>query len=457
MKMRFLSVLFMQPVASFSPTRLARYRRCLTAVSAQKPKGGDNMARMGTGGLKALPAITPANELISRARKKAYYVKEDTKLKNARQRARKHAAMQLDTLTKELSVPLRTVVEGYRRQLGRLHPYEAVVAALTVRALERDGTATLEDCLAQVKATHKKVLEVGKASAAACNKAESAAEAMELAELGTEATVREMEQGLGPLAKMLSIQKALRAVPVIELEVPTVVLVGAPNVGKSSIIRAVSTGTPEVNDYPFTTRGVTIGHMFEGAASSSQGQGQGGGEKEGTGRRFQIMDTPGVLSRPDEERNEMESLTIASLQHLPTAVVFVADLTGLSGDDKSSVLDQCEVRRELRERFPRRPWLDVVSKADLRLVSDEEHARNLESFLEAVDSTAPPSTKGGTVEKRGEEGFRASRDDVLFVSSLSGEGLVELRLRLGQMLMRVDVVLRDYERAQLKARQQLEK
>lgn len=45
----------------------------------------------------------------------------------------------------------------------------------------------------------------------------------------------------------------------------------------------------------------------------------------------QIMDTPGVLSRPDGERNEMEALTLASMQHLPTAVVFVMDLSGHSG------------------------------------------------------------------------------------------------------------------------------
>lgn len=43
------------------------------------------------------------------------------------------------------------------------------------------------------------------------------------------------------------------------------------------------------------------------------------------------MDTPGVLSRPDGERNEMEALTLASMQHLPTAVVFVMDLSGHSG------------------------------------------------------------------------------------------------------------------------------
>lgn len=36
--------------------------------------------------------------------------------------------------------------------------------------------------------------------------------------------------------------------------------------GKSSIIRAISTGTPEVNNYPFTTRGMTLGHVYDNVA-----------------------------------------------------------------------------------------------------------------------------------------------------------------------------------------------
>ncbi len=40
------------------------------------------------------------------------------------------------------------------------------------------------------------------------------------------------------------------------------------------------------------------------------------------------MDTPGLLDRPADERNEMEKLTFASLAHLPTAVLFVIDPTG---------------------------------------------------------------------------------------------------------------------------------
>jgi nucleolar GTP-binding protein len=84
----------------------------------------------------------------------------------------------------------------------------------------------------------------------------------------------------------------------------------------------------------------------------------------------QVMDTPGLLARPDEERNEMEALTLAAMQHLPTAVLFVMDLSGQAGDKCSSISDQFQLRREIRKRFPSRPWVDVVSKWDLGVSDD---------------------------------------------------------------------------------------
>jgi nucleolar GTP-binding protein len=41
---------------------------------------------------------------------------------------------------------------------------------------------------------------------------------------------------------LLDMGKELRSVPMIEPELQTVVLVGSPNVGKSSIVNAISTG-----------------------------------------------------------------------------------------------------------------------------------------------------------------------------------------------------------------------
>jgi nucleolar GTP-binding protein len=48
------------------------------------------------------------------------------------------------------------------------------------------------------------------------------------------------------------------------------------------------------------------------------------------------------------------------------------DLSGAAGDKCSSVADQLALRREMRSRFPRRPWIDVVSKVDLGIVPGAE-------------------------------------------------------------------------------------
>ena len=41
-----------------------------------------------------------------------------------------------------------------------------------------------------------------------------------------------------------------------------VALVGAPNVGKSFLVNVLSSGVPEVCDYPFTTRSIKMGHFY---------------------------------------------------------------------------------------------------------------------------------------------------------------------------------------------------
>ena len=85
-----------------------------------------------------------------------------------------------------------------------------------------------------------------------------------------------------------------------------------------------------------------------------------------------MTDTPGLLPRPDADRNAMEQLTIAALEHLPTVVLFVADGTGTCG---TSVAAQWSLRTELRARFPQKPWVDILSKADL-LAADSGHETN---------------------------------------------------------------------------------
>jgi nucleolar GTP-binding protein len=128
----------------------------------------------------------------------------------------------------------------------------------------------------------------------------------------------------------------------------------------------------------------------------------------------QVMDSPGVLARQDGvSRNEMEELTLAAMKHLPTAVMYVMDLSGQAGDKCSSVEDQLQLRKEIRQRFPRRPWIDVVSKVDLGIVDG-----TLEELEEILDGA--PYIK---------------------LSIQEGVGIDELRSEVLRMLGEVRVVL----------------
>eukprot|EP00904_Undaria_pinnatifida_P009504 jgi/Undpi1/5684/HiC_scaffold_2.g00958.m1 len=326
-----------------------------------------------TGGLKSLPIVTPSVELLSHANRRSKKVSQDMLIKNARNRSRKWTAERMDMLGKAVSKPLRDIVGKYKHQLPILHPFEATLADLTVRAREKTGERTLQSVLDDVNDFRKVALEISKSAARQGKLGEKKTEILQTMDDGYNRMEEHFMANGSVLEDLTGVQKALRGLPIVQLHLPTVVLVGAPNVGKSSIVRAVSTGTPEVNSYPFTTRGMALGHMFHPE----------------TNARYQIMDTPGVLSRPDGERNEMEALTLASMQHLPTAVVFVMDLSGYSGL-QSSLENQMEVRHELRKRFPRRPWLDVVSKADLpRLELDKAKEALPEGYLDL-------STQDGT-------------------------------------------------------------
>lgn len=293
-------------------------------------------------------------------------IKPDANIKNLRNQQRKFAAQTMDALMKGLTVPISNILDSYKKTFRELHPYEATVADLTVAARVKAGNPDLASILSSLKELRVKTNRIAKDYASRSSNASSLLEAKSLLEEGMGTLETLYNSGAPPadsLGMLVDLQKDLRRIPVVELDTPTVVLVGAPNVGKSSIVRAVSSGTPEVNDYPFTTRGVTIGHIVDPSRDL----------------RFQVMDTPGLLDRPAEERNEMEKLTFASLAHLPTAVIFVIDPSGLSGE-QSNLQAQINVRNHLKQRFPRRPWIDVVSKGDLE-ISPEVASQLPEGYL----------------------------------------------------------------------------
>jgi len=274
---------------------------------------------------------------------------------------------------------------------------------------KRDGVS-LSNVLEEIGDGRKELLMASKDWIGRAKETTSAREAGDVLEMGRDRLLELFEEMIfDPLLMVMQLQNAMGKTPVVKLDAPAVVLVGAPNVGKSSIVRAISSGTPEIGDYPFTTRGMTMGHVRvsfgeDGATSCEDTDNKQDGTNYLQTQLCQVMDSPGLLHRPNEQRNEMEALTLAAMEHLPTAVMYVMDLSGGAGDKCSSVEDQLILRREVRKRFPRRPWIDVVSKCDLGL---QEGAR------EALHEVLEDDTKYLEVSVRDEIGVQDLRDEVM--------------------------------------------
>jgi nucleolar GTP-binding protein len=162
---------------------------------------------------------------------------------------------------------------------------------------------------------------------------------------------------------LVNARKLLRDLPEIG-DVPTAVIAGAPNVGKSSLIRLLSNAKPQVAVYPFTTKQLIVGHMKR---TRRYGQDW-----------YQIIDTPGLLDRPLESRNPIERQAITALTHLADLVIFIIDPTEFCG---ASLEAQHRLLDHLKSIFPEVPFLVIENKSDLKKIDSP----NLKVSAESSD------------------------------------------------------------------------
>lgn len=182
-------------------------------------------------------------------------------------------------------------------------------------------------------------------------------------QLGTEkrrayGRISSMLRDVDPALKRLGDFRAtLKRFPGISPDLFTVVIAGYPNVGKSSLIRALTKAEPEIASYPFTTKAASVGHLEvhrEGVRYAESHV------------KIQLIDTPGLLDRPEEERNAIEHQASLALRHLADLVLFVRDPTGHCG---FPVEVQERLLAEVREIIGDVPLLVVESKADFETQS----------------------------------------------------------------------------------------
>lgn len=142
-------------------------------------------------------------------------------------------------------------------------------------------------------------------------------------------------------------------------------LLGLPNAGKSTLIRAISAARPKVADYPFTTLAPSLGVVDIDSL-----------------RSFVVADIPGLI----EGASDGIGLGIQFLKHLSrtSILLHIIDLSPAS-DSQDPVEDYFTILEELKkysqELYEKPRWL-VLNKIDL--IPEDERDEAINNFLTAV-------------------------------------------------------------------------
>lgn len=81
----------------------------------------------------------------------------------------------------------------------------------------------------------------------------------------------------------------------------------------SSFMNKITRADVDVQPYAFTTKSLFVGHM------------------DYRHLRWQVLDTPGILDHPLEERNTIEMQSVTALAHLRASVLFFIDISEQCG------------------------------------------------------------------------------------------------------------------------------
>jgi nucleolar GTP-binding protein len=322
--------------------------------------------------LEGVPTIMTGREILDKAFHKAN--KMEVPDPDKYHRVRKTEEAQMRHIADTCCETLERYVKAFPT-LERMPDYEREVLEILV------GVGALRQALGHVDWARQKIAEVYADVAGAMRR--------ERTILGIQAQKRRFSGRCGSLMGKIEPDLAflgkardkVRLLPTVHPGYPTVVIAGFPNVGKSSLLAAWTKAQPEIAPYAFTTKSANVGHIElrspEGAVSY-----------------VQVVDTPGLLDRPDSQRNPVERQAVAALRHAADAVLFLVDGSAMSGytlEEQERLLEQ--VAREMAGI----PLVVAEGKADLgrtgsdRIKFSTKTGEGLEELKAAVVAAVTPA------------------------------------------------------------------
>jgi nucleolar GTP-binding protein len=273
-----------------------------------------------------IPTVPTEEELIDKAFRKA------TRARAGKTAGRSAEKAMILTASNILADNLRSVVRRFPN-FDAIDPFYAETIDIVV------GVDKLKKSLASVNWAATKIYQLSRAAIGKIGRVPDS-RAIRKQIFGRAASII---NEVGPdLIFLNQARSIINSLPTLSNE-PTVLIAGYPNVGKSSFVACVTNAKPEIAVYPFTTKGIIVGHVNYGI------------------ERFQIVDLPGLLDRPLLKRNMIEQQAVSALKHLGDVILFIVDPSGTSG---YAVSDQFSLLSELRTQI-QLPFVIAVNKTDL--------------------------------------------------------------------------------------------
>ena len=273
---------------------------------------------------KKVPTVLTSGELLDKAFRRAAKISA----KNERERSS----------TKILTAS--NIIHDYLIKIVKSHPSYDTLPPFYRELIDLlIGVDEIRKSLSHLSWAAKQVRRIGNIYSREARKSDNPFQVLKTAYGRISSIVEDIEDSL---LFLNHVRNELKNLPAVR-DLPTIVVAGYPNVGKTSLVASISSVKPKIASYPFTTTGIHIGFF------------------EVDDVEYQIIDTPGLLDRPLSERNLIERKAILCLRHLSDVIVFLIDPTGHCG---YTLEEQMHLMSEIKGDFPV-PMIPVYSKADL--------------------------------------------------------------------------------------------
>jgi len=190
------------------------------------------------------------------------------------------------------------------------------------------------------------------------------------------------------------VRQHISRLPAINPNTRTLLLTGYPNVGKSSFMNIVTNANVDVQPFAFTTKSLFVGHMDYNYV------------------RWQVIDTPGILDHPLEDRNTIEMTAITALAHIKCTILFVIDISEYCG---WTIKQQVALFESIKPLFKGKPLLVLLNKTDIRSVNDlpADDRALVEGLKSAVEGSTVEVLTTSCMTKDGVDAARKSACDLL--------------------------------------------